>query len=78
MAGIIPDVLIGRFGEALATVWRSPVVGWNVLMGSWLYLIVAGLSYAIRGHQRLTGQAAAEAEARLLAERAQLPRSAHD
>jgi signal transduction histidine kinase len=71
-AGIIPDLLMGRLGEALLTVWRSPVVGWNVLMGSWLYLIVAGLSYAIRGHQRLTHQVAAEAEARLLAEQAQL------
>jgi hypothetical protein len=62
----------GGFRRAIASAWRSPILGWNILMGSWLYLIVVGLSYAIRTQQRLNRQAAAEAEARMLAERAQL------
>jgi signal transduction histidine kinase len=66
------EALEGNFRRAFASAWRSPILGWNVLMGSWLYLIVVGLSYAIRTQQRLTRQAAAEAEARMLAERAQL------
>jgi hypothetical protein len=41
-AGIIPDLAIGRFGVFTALL-KSPVLGWNMLMGSWLYLIVAGL-----------------------------------
>jgi LytS/YehU family sensor histidine kinase len=41
-------------------------------MGSWLYLVVAGLSYAVRAHRRARAQEAAAAEARLLAQQAQL------
>ena len=57
----------------LASAWNvAGVLGWNVLMGSWLYLIVAGLSYGIRAQQKLNLQAAAASEARVLVERAQL------
>ena len=67
-----PDLLLGRFDAALAGVRDSPVLGWNLLMGSWLYLVVAGLSYTIRAHRRLRAQEAAAADARLLAQQAQL------
>lgn len=65
-----PDVIRGRF--ALADIPTSPVLGWNLLMGSWLYLVVAGLSYAILAHRHLRAQEAAAAEAGLLAQQAQL------
>jgi signal transduction histidine kinase len=71
-ASLLPDFVKGNFSRALADAWNSPVIGWNILMGSWLYLIVAGLSYGIRTQQKLNQQAAAETEARMLAERAQL------
>jgi signal transduction histidine kinase len=72
LASLLLDLFKGYFTTALGAVWNSPVLGWNILMGSWLYLIVAGLSYGIRTQQKLNQQAAAEAEARMLAERAQL------
>ena len=67
-----PDLMTGRFLAALAGLRGSPVMIWNLLMGSWLYLVVAGLSYAIRAHRRIRAQEAAAAEARLLAQQAQL------
>ena len=67
-----PDVVMGRFDAAVAGVRDSPVLVWNLLMGSWLYLVVAGLSYTIRAHRRLQAQESAAAEARLLAQQAQL------
>ncbi len=67
-----PDVIMGRFDAALAGLLDSPVLGWNLLMGSWLYLVVAGLSYTILAHRRLRAQEAAAAEARLLAQQAQI------
>jgi two-component system, LytTR family, sensor kinase len=67
-----PDVVTGRFTTALAVLRTSPVLIWNLLMGSWLYLIVAGLSYAIRADRRVRAQQAAAAEASLLAQQAQL------
>jgi hypothetical protein len=67
-----PDLVSGRFTEGLAAVRSSPVQIWNLLMGSWLYLVVAGLSYTIRAHRRIRAQEAAAAEAQLLAQQAQL------
>jgi signal transduction histidine kinase len=72
IAACLSDFVEGKFVAALASQWSSPVLGWNIFMGSLLYLVVAGLSYGIRTQQRLNRQAAAEAEARVLAERAQL------
>jgi sensor histidine kinase YesM len=62
----------GSVKRVLSAALHSPIFGWNLLMGSWLYLIVAALSYSIRLQQRLSAQAQAETEARMLAERAQL------
>jgi signal transduction histidine kinase len=67
-----PDVVTGRIAEALAQLRSSPVVTWNLLMGTWLYLVVAGISYAMRGERRVRAEEKAAAEAHLLAERAQL------
>jgi signal transduction histidine kinase len=66
------DVALGRFSAALSGIGMSPVLIWNLLMGSWLYLVVAGLSYAVRAHRRVRAQEAAAAEARVLAQQAQL------
>lgn len=67
-----PEIVAGRFPDAVAALGESPVLFWNLLMGSWLYLLVAGLSYAVRAHRRIRAQEAAAAEARLLAQQAQL------
>jgi two-component system LytT family sensor kinase len=67
-----PDLLTGRFADAWAALRTSPITIWGLLMGSWLYLVVAGLSYAIRAHRRLRAEETAAAEARLLAQQAQL------
>jgi len=66
------DVAMGRVPEAIAAIRNSPVMIWNLLMGSWLYLVVAGLSYAVRAHRRIRAEETAAAEARLLAQQAQL------
>ena len=69
---VVPDVIQGRTAEAMAALRNSPVIIWNLLMGGGLYLTVAGLSYAIRAQHRARVQEAAAAEARLLAQQAQL------
>ena len=66
------DLLSGRVAAALVTFRTSTVLIWNLMMGSWLYLVVAGLSYAVRAQRRIRTQDAAAAEARLLAQQAQL------
>jgi signal transduction histidine kinase len=65
-----PDLVAGR--GAMALVRLRPVLLWNLLMGSWLYLVVAGCSYAIRAQRRARAGELAAREARLLAEQAQL------
>jgi two-component system LytT family sensor kinase len=67
-----PDVFTGRFAAASAGLRSSPVVVWSLLMGSWLYLMVAGLSYSIRAHRRVRAQETAAADARMMAQQAQL------
>lgn len=71
-SSVWPDLWTGHFAAAIEATRRSPILLWSLLMGSWLYLIVAGLSYAIRGQRRIRAQEAAAAEARLLAQQAQL------
>jgi two-component system, LytTR family, sensor kinase len=66
------DLVRGRLLQALTELRGSPYLFWNLLMGSWLYLVVAGISYAIRAQQRLRAQEASAAEARSLAQQAQL------
>ncbi len=67
-----PDLFRGRFAAAAAALRSSPVLVWSLLMGSWLYLMVAGLSYSVRAHRRVRAGEAAAAEARMLAQQAQL------
>ena len=50
-AMVIPDLVIGQFGTAARGLWNSPVLVWSLLMGSWLYVMVAGISYAIRSER---------------------------
>jgi two-component system, LytTR family, sensor kinase len=69
---IWPDVVAGKGATALGALRSSPVLIWNLLMGSWLYLMVAGFSYAIRAQRRARSVEAAAAEARLMAQQAQL------
>lgn len=67
-----PDLVTGRGPDALEMLRASPVLLWNLLMGSWLYLMIGGVSYAVRAEHRLRAEAASAAEARLLAQQAQL------
>ena len=67
-----PDLVLGRFGAAAQAFRTSPVLIWNLLMGCWLYVLIAGLSYAVRANRRVRAQEAAASEARLLAQQAQL------
>ena len=62
----------GRFRLAFDAFRSSPILGWNLLIGCWLYVLIAGLSYAIRANGRARAQEAAASEARLLAQQAQL------
>ena len=64
--------LFTRPNDVLGLLRSSPVLGWNLMMGSWLYVLVAGVSYAIRAQRRVRAEEAAAADARLLAEQAQL------
>jgi hypothetical protein len=66
------DIAAGRTIEALQALRSSPVLLWNLLMGSWLYLMVAAAGYAVRTQQSLRAQETAAAEVRLLAQQAQL------
>jgi Histidine kinase len=50
----------------------SPVTGWNLLMGTWLYLAIAGVSYARRAEASLREGERARAAAEILARDAQL------
>jgi two-component system, LytTR family, sensor kinase len=65
-----PDLLAGKF-DVVRQSYRM-VLGWNLMMGSWLYIVVAGVSYTIRAQRRVHAQEAAAADARLLAQQAQL------
>jgi LytS/YehU family sensor histidine kinase len=69
---VVPDFVQGRVAEGLNAIRTSPVLLWNMLTACGLYLTVSGLSYAIRAQRRAHAEAAAAAEARLLAQQAQL------
>jgi hypothetical protein len=62
-----PDLVRGRFRAAVEAFGASPVVFWNLLIGCWLYLLIAGLAYAIRANRRARAEEAAANEARVLA-----------
>ena len=67
-----PDLLTGRFAVAVQAFRTSPVLGWNLLIGCWLYVLIAGLSYAIRANRRARAEEASASQARVLAQQAQL------
>jgi len=51
---------------------ESRILGWRLLMGIWLYVIVAGISYAIQTRDRLREQERVAARAEALALQARL------
>jgi signal transduction histidine kinase len=58
-------------GEFMAW-FRSPILGWQFVMGLWLYGMVAGVCYAVRIRDRLFREERAAAHAEALATRARL------
>jgi sensor histidine kinase YesM len=50
----IDALLYGR--QVFATLLHSPVLGWQFLMGLWLYGLIAGISYAIATQERAQEQ----------------------
>jgi signal transduction histidine kinase len=44
---------VRRGTNELHDFWRSPVLGWQFLMGIWLYGLFAGVSYAVQTRNRL-------------------------
>jgi Histidine kinase len=58
--------------ECLRFALDSPYTGWNLLMGTWLYLAIAGVSYARRAEAALRTGERARAAAEILARDSQL------
>jgi two-component system LytT family sensor kinase len=52
--------------------WKSPFLGWQLLMGMWLYGLFAGVSYAVQTRNRLHAKEALAARAEALAAAARL------
>jgi two-component system LytT family sensor kinase len=52
--------------------WRSPILGWQLLMGVWLYGLFAGVSYAVQTRNRLHEKETLAARAEALAATARL------
>lgn len=44
---------VRRGQDLLSGAWKSPVFPWQFLMGFWLYVIFAGISYAVQTRNRL-------------------------
>ena len=60
-------------GGAISDIeWNTGAYSWRLLMGIWLYVIVAGLSYAVRINVRLRKQREVSARAEALAAEANL------
>jgi signal transduction histidine kinase len=65
---------------AIGVGWRAALeqtggvawLGWGMMMGVWLYLIIAGIAYTLRVHRRLREQEVAAARTEALAARARL------
>ena len=72
LSSAIPDLVKGNLIVAARGLRDSPVLIWSLLMGSWLYVMVAGIAYAIRSERERAREAAGAADARLLAHQAQL------
>ncbi len=52
--------------------WRAPFLGWQLLMGIWLYGLFAGVSYAVQTRNRLHEKETLAARAEALAAQARL------
>jgi sensor histidine kinase YesM len=52
--------------------WRSPYIGWELLMGLWLYGLFAGVSYAVQTRNRLHEKETLASRAEALASAARL------
>ena len=52
--------------------WRAPFLGWQLLMGVWLYGLFAGISYAVQTRNRLHEKETLVARAEALAAEARL------
>jgi two-component system LytT family sensor kinase len=63
---------VRRGTSAVHDFWRSPVVGWQLLMGVWLYGLFAGVSYAVQTRNRLHEEETLALRAEALAAAARL------
>jgi signal transduction histidine kinase len=61
-----------RRGSNAWDIWKSPFLGWQLLMGLWLYGLFAGVSYGVQTRNRLHEKEALAARAEALAAAAQL------
>jgi two-component system, LytTR family, sensor kinase len=61
-----------RRGSTPWDIWRSPFLGWQLLMGLWLYGLFAGVSYAVQTRNRLHEKETLAARAEALAAAARL------
>lgn len=59
-------------GEKLSGFWSSPLLGWELLTGVWIYGLFAGVSYAVETRKRLYEKERLAAAAQLDAIRARL------
>lgn len=68
------DVLeaLRRGANPLRDFWKSPVLGWQLLMGLWLYGLFAGVSYSVQTRNRLHEKETLAARAEALAAAAHL------
>jgi signal transduction histidine kinase len=61
-----------RRGGNVWDLWNSPFLGWELLMGLWLYGLFAGVSYAVQTRDRLHEKETLAARAEALAAAARL------
>ncbi len=61
-----------RRGNITLDFWKSPLLGWQLLTGIWLYGLFAGVSYAVQTRNRLHEKETLAARAEALAAAARL------
>jgi two-component system LytT family sensor kinase len=61
-----------RRGTSPWDFWRAPFLGWQLLMGIWLYGLIAGVSYSVQTRNRLYEKETMAARAEALAAKARL------
>ena len=72
VASATPLDWLRRGSRSSLDLWRSPVLGWQLLMGLWLYGLLAGVSYAVQTRNRLHEEETVAARANALAAAARL------